>query len=167
MVQVTKSQDLVLSVIEGGKSEHSSFPPFDGANFQAELFWLLITFTILYFVLSKITLPALKRFIENRRNIIKTNLEFAKDLKQKIETEISIHNEALKNSKSKSEEALLEAKQSALSLFEKNKALTDKQNNDELNLQIANLLKDKDSLFNTTDDISSKLSKLIMQRIIA
>ncbi len=55
-------------------------PQFDSTWFVSQFFWLVLTFAVLYFVFAKITLPSISSVIENRKNIIESDLEEAEKL---------------------------------------------------------------------------------------
>lgn len=42
------------------------FPPFDTSSFPSQLFWLAITFGLLYYVMSRIALPRVSKILEAR-----------------------------------------------------------------------------------------------------
>lgn len=43
-----------------------SFPPFDTSTYPSQLLWLVITFGLLYFVMSRIALPRVSKIFEAR-----------------------------------------------------------------------------------------------------
>jgi len=56
-------------------AEHASggggFPPFDQIDtFPSQIFWLVVTFGVLYFVLSNVLLPKISKAIEDRDGVI-------------------------------------------------------------------------------------------------
>ncbi len=63
------------------KSMGESFPPFDVATFQSQLFWLALSFILLYVLLSKLILPKLGGIIEERKNKIASDLDEAARMK--------------------------------------------------------------------------------------
>lgn len=52
-------------------------PQFDPAWFPSQIFWLVLSFAILYVIFSKKTLPEISSVIENRKNHIQADLETA------------------------------------------------------------------------------------------
>jgi len=55
-------------------------PQFDPASFASQFFWLAIAFAVLYFFFAKVTLPEISGVIENRKNLIESDLEMAEKL---------------------------------------------------------------------------------------
>lgn len=54
-----------------------AFPPFDPTYFATQIFWLVITFSALYFILSKILLPKIRETLEERSSRIADDLDSA------------------------------------------------------------------------------------------
>ena len=59
----------------------AAFPPFDFSTFPSQLFWLAISFVLLYILLSRLVLPKLGSIIETRKGRIASDLDEAARLK--------------------------------------------------------------------------------------
>ena len=76
-------------------------PQFNAKSYNSQLFWLLLTFTILYLSITYIILPRVRENIRLRKNKIANDLERAESIKIEIENMISQSNikyEEAKNS---------------------------------------------------------------------
>ena len=60
-------------------------PQFNSATFPSQLFWLVISFSLLYLVVSFIILPRIRENIRLRSNKISNDLERAEGIKKDIE----------------------------------------------------------------------------------
>ena len=58
---------------EGG----SAFPAFDSSSFSSQLFWLALTFGLLYVLMSKVALPRIGSIMDERRETIERALRQA------------------------------------------------------------------------------------------
>ena len=101
--EVDMSEEVEGHIVgEGGAK--AGLPQFDISTFASQIFWLAIMFVILYVFFARFSLPALSATIENRRNVIRSDLEEAEKLSQsadqtKVDYEIamqSAHNDARK-----------------------------------------------------------------------
>ena len=57
----------------GADAAHAAsdvFPPFDPTYFPSQLFWLAISFVVLYVALDRFILPKIKTTIEDRRDML-------------------------------------------------------------------------------------------------
>lgn len=63
-------------------AEHNTFPPFDQSNFAGQIFWLAITFIVLYIFLSRWALPRMAGTIEARRDRLTGDLKAAEEMKK-------------------------------------------------------------------------------------
>jgi F-type H+-transporting ATPase subunit b len=59
------------------QAERAGLPQFDFAFFPGQIFWLAITFTVLYILMSRIALPGVARTQEKRRAAIAADLAAA------------------------------------------------------------------------------------------
>ncbi len=64
------------------------FPPLDATTFAPQLFWLVVTFVLLYALLSRLTLPRIGQVMEERRERINRDLREAERLK--VETDAAL-----------------------------------------------------------------------------
>ncbi|MAT34895.1 MAG: hypothetical protein CMK06_07105 [Ponticaulis sp.] len=65
----------------GAEHAGSAFPPFEASTFSSQIFWLTISFVILYLLLSRLILPKLGGIIEQRKGKIASDLDEASRMK--------------------------------------------------------------------------------------
>lgn len=89
---------------QAASSEHekSVFPPFDSSTFGPQLFWLALTFGVLYLLMSKIALPRIGEILEVRRDRIEGDLAEAERLRQKTDQAIEAFETELADARAKS-----------------------------------------------------------------
>lgn len=87
----------------GGHSEDagSAFPPFDPQYFAGQIFWLLISFAILYFMLSRVFLPRIGQTLEDRSNRIADDLDTAAQMQAEAEAASKAYDRALSDARAK------------------------------------------------------------------
>jgi len=77
------------------------FPPFDPEFFVPQLVWLVITFGVLYVLMSRLALPRVASIIENRRERIAGDLAKATELNEQAEAAQSEYEQALADARAK------------------------------------------------------------------
>lgn len=70
-------------------------PHFDASSFASQLFWLAVTFTALYVLMSKLVLPRIGDILEERQRRISDDLDMAERLKTETEAAIATYEKAL------------------------------------------------------------------------
>ncbi len=73
----------------------AGMPQLDFSTFPNQIFWLLVTLTVIYFVLSRVALPRIGSTLANRKGTITADLSAADELKQKAVQAEKAYDEAL------------------------------------------------------------------------
>ena len=77
----------------------AGMPQLDPKFWIAQIFWLILVFSSLYFIVSKIFLPKITLTIENRKSKIVNDLNEAQKLKENAEVKLKEYNKIIENSK--------------------------------------------------------------------
>lgn len=86
-------------------------PQLDPTWFASQLFWLFVTFVLLYFVLSKLVLPPLMDIIALRKDTIASDLDAAQSLQKQAEDAKAQYERALAEARERSQAVMNEAMQ--------------------------------------------------------
>lgn len=73
----------------------SGLPQLDTSTYASQVFWLVITFTALFLILWRISLPRIGQVIEERRDRIARDLDRASELKANSEAAIEAYESSL------------------------------------------------------------------------
>jgi len=85
---------------EGG---HGGFPPFQSENFASQLFWLAITFVLLYVLMAKLALPRVGSIIDARQKRIADDVAEASRLKTESDAAVATYEKALADARSRAQ----------------------------------------------------------------
>jgi len=120
-------QELATDV-GGAAVEHAGdhavvFPPFDTTTFASQLFWLAITFGVLYYLMARVIVPRIGGILEDRSDRIVGDLAEASRLKEESERVIETYEAELAEARRKAQ-AIAEERRAAVNadLAEKRKA---------------------------------------------
>ena len=138
-VQIIKGKLLYffLFILSSNCLAAEGMPQFNAKSFNSQLFWLVITFSTLYLIITYFILPRIRENIRLRKNKIANDLERAEDIKIEIENMIS-----------KSNIKLEEAKNLAQKMIKESTIRSNKEYNnqiDSIKKQIANMQKKTES----------------------
>lgn len=79
-------------------------PQFDPSSFPSQIFWLVVTFAVLYFVMSKLVLPRVGNVLQERQEKIAEDLDRAAQLKRDAEEIIAAYEASLAEARGKAQE---------------------------------------------------------------
>ncbi len=97
------TEDLTTSTEHAGDAHGAKpgLPQLDTSTFASQLFWLLISFAVLYFVISRIAAPKIGGVIADRANRIKSDLDSAARAKRDSEAAMAGYDKALADARAK------------------------------------------------------------------
>ena len=86
-----------------GEASSGGLPQLDPTWWPSQLFWLVITFGVLYWLMAGKFLPAIGGAIEERKDRIADDLDQAGDFKSQAEDAENAYNQALSDAKAKAQ----------------------------------------------------------------
>ncbi len=92
---------------EAGKA---GMPQLDFSTFPNQIFWLVVTLLVIYFVLSRIALPRIGGVLAERKGVITNDLAAAEELKHQAVTAEKAYNDALVRARAEAAKIVAEAK---------------------------------------------------------
>ncbi|MFV2001715.1 MAG: F0F1 ATP synthase subunit B' [Paracoccaceae bacterium] len=94
----------------GEAAEKVGMPQLDFATFPNQIFWLLITLVVIYFVLSRIALPRIGAVLAERQGTITNDIAAAEDLKQQAVDAEEAYNKAVADARAEAGRIVAEAR---------------------------------------------------------
>lgn len=85
-------------------------PQLDFATFPNQIFWLLVTLVVIYFVLSRIALPRIGAVLAERQGTITNDVAAAEELKQKAVGAEAAYEKALADARAEAGRIVADAK---------------------------------------------------------
>ena len=128
---------------EAFAAESGGMPQLNPEFWISQIFWLIITFGILYIVLSKLILPKISANLELRKSQIQENIEAAEKQRESSEAKLNEYDDIISKSKLEANNIFREARENVLKEINNKKETLDKQIDEEINKveQEINLLK--------------------------
>lgn len=81
----------------GGEAHHEGgFPPFQTENFAPQIVWLVVIFSVLYLLMSRLALPRVGRIIENRAAKIAADLDASREMQAEAQAAAKANDETLR-----------------------------------------------------------------------
>jgi F-type H+-transporting ATPase subunit b len=70
-------------------------PQFDPSTFSSQIFWLVVTFVLLYWVVAKIAVPRIGEVLDQRARVIQEDLDRALALKGETDQAVQAYEKAM------------------------------------------------------------------------
>ena len=121
-----------LFSLEAFAAESGGMPQLNPEFWISQIFWLTLTFGILYIVLSKLILPKISDNLESRKSQILENIEAAEKQRQNSEEKLKEYEEIVSKSKMEAKNIFNQAREKALKDISAKKDVLDKQIDDEI-----------------------------------
>ena len=87
----------------GAEAAASGMPQLDFATFPSQIFWLLVSLGVLYYVITKVALPRIAGAIEDRHDAIEDDLDRAAEFKRRAHEAEKAYDAALAAAKAKAQ----------------------------------------------------------------
>ena len=113
-------------------AESGGMPQLDPEFWISQIFWLTLTFGILYVVLSKLILPKISANLELRKSQIQENIEAAEKQREDSEAKLKEYDEVVLKSKLEAKNIFKDAREKALKDINSKKEILDEQINEEI-----------------------------------
>ncbi len=84
-------------------------PQLDFSSYPSQIFWLIVTFTVLYTFFARKTLPEISGVLESRRDHIQNDLDTAEKLREEAEDAHRAYDEALEKARSEASNMFIES----------------------------------------------------------
>jgi F-type H+-transporting ATPase subunit b len=118
--------------MEAFAAESGGMPQLNPEFWISQIFWLTITFGILYVVLSKLVLPKISANLELRKSQISDNIEAADKQRKESESKLKEYDEIISKSKSEAKNIFSQVREKALKDINAKKEILDKQIEEEV-----------------------------------
>ena len=113
-------------------AESGGMPQLNPEFWISQIFWLTLTFGILYVVLSKLILPKISANLELRKSQIQENIEAAEKQRESSESKLKEYDEIILKSKLEAKNIFKIAREKAIKDINSKKEILDKQIDEEI-----------------------------------
>ena len=169
MIKKIFFQSIFLSFLfslEAFAAESGGMPQLNPEFWISQIFWLTITFGILFVVLSKLILPKISANLETRKSQILENIEAAEKQREDSEEKIKEYDEIMKNSKIEAKNYFNQAREEILKNISLKKENLDKEINEETSKAEAEIKNLMDKAPEKINKIAIETSSDLIQQLI-
>ena len=113
-------------------AESGGMPQLNPEFWVSQIFWLTLTFGILYIVLSKLILPKISANLESRKSQIQENIEAADKQRESSESKLKEYDKIILKSKLEAKNIFKDAREKALKDINSKREILDNQIDEEV-----------------------------------
>ena len=113
-------------------AESGGMPQLNPEFWISQIFWLTLTFGILYIILSKLILPRISSNLESRKTLIQENIEAAETQRKNSEKKLKDYEKIVSKSKIEANNIFNNAREKALKDINSKREILDKQIDNEI-----------------------------------
>ena len=147
-------------------AESAGMPQLNPEFWISQIFWLTLTFGILYIVLSKLILPKISANLELRRSQIQENIEAADRQREESEIKLKEYEEIILKNKLNAKKIFKETREKALKDINLKKDSLDRQINEEIRKAEAEINALKKNAPEKINKIAIEASSEILKNLI-
>lgn len=158
-----------LSFVLSTKSqsaESGGMPQLNPEFWVSQIFWLVLTFGILYLILSKLVLPKISDNLETRKSQILENIEAAEKQREESENKIKQLEKIILESKIEAKNYFNEKRQKILEDINKKRISLEKDIDDEINATEEEINKLKSTSDEKINKIAIETSTELIKQLI-
>ena len=164
VIQIFALNFVLVTSAQSGES--GGMPQLNPEFWVSQIFWLVLTFGLLYIILSKLILPKISNNLESRKSQILENIETAEKQREESEKKVKEFEKIILESKIEAKNYFNEARQKILEDITVKKNSLDKDIDDEISAaeqEIKNLkTASSEKIKNISIETSSELIKQLI-----
>jgi len=155
-----------LSIKEAFAAESTGMPQLNPEFWISQIFWLTITFGILYIVLSKLILPKISANLEIRKSQILENIEAAEKQRKESELRIKEYEKKVQDSKKEAKNYFNQVREKILKDINIKKETLEKDLDEEIHKAESEIQKFRNEAPNKINKIAVETSSDLLNQLI-
>ena len=152
--------------LEAFAAESGGMPQLNPEFWISQIFWLTLTFGILYVILSKLILPKISENLESRKSQILENIEAAEKQRKDSETKLKEYEDIISKSKLQAKTIFDQAREKALKDINAKREVLDEQIDEEINKAETEINTLRNSAPDKINKIAIETSSELIQKLI-
>ena len=147
-------------------SESGGMPQLNPEFWISQIFWLILTFGILFIVLSKLILPKISESLEKRKSQILENISLAEKQREESENKIKEYEKIILDAKNEAKNYFNSARQKVFQEINEKKEILENEINEEIKVAENEIINLKNSSSEKIQKISITTSEDLIKQLI-
>lgn len=146
--------------------ESHAFPPFEAQHFPSQLFWLALTFILLYVLMARIALPRIGGILESRSKRISSDLAAAQRFKEQSEAANTAYQKSLADARARAQAIANETREKQAAEAEATNKKIEVQLHDKLAAAERSIAATRSAAMSNVSGIAAATATAIVERLI-
>ena len=157
-----------LATTEGiaAPQEHAGLPQMRYQTFPSQIFWLAVTFALLFLMLWRVTLPMIAGVIDARRNRIEGDLSEAENLRKDAAGALAAYEASLAEARNRAHQLADENRKTILAELDGMKATAEAEAQAAMNEVERRILSDRTKSVSAVKTAAAEAAAAIVERLI-
>ena len=147
-------------------AESGGMPQLNPEFWVSQIFWLILTFGIMYLVLSKLILPKISSNLESRKSQILENIEAAEKQREDSDAKLKEYDEMISKSKLEANNIFNQAREKAIKDISAKREVLDKQIDNEISVAEKEIATLRQNAPDKINKIAIETSSQLLQKLI-
>jgi F-type H+-transporting ATPase subunit b len=145
---------------------HAVFPPFQRDTFPSQLFWLAISFVLLYVLMAKVALPRVGAIFAERSKRIGDDLKAAEGFKEQSDAAHAAYEKALADARSRAQGIAAETREQQAAEAEATNKRLEAELHEKLAAAEQSIASTRTAAMGNVGSIATDTASAIVQRLI-
>lgn len=156
---------IVAAAASHAAPQSSGMPQFNPEFFPSQLFWLAVSFGLLYILMSRVALPRIGEVIEERRDRIQRDLDSAEKMKRETEKALAGYEKALADARTRAGGLAKETRQKLSAEVDAERHRVDAQVNAKIAQAEASITATKTKAMSSIGEIASDIAGSVVGKL--
>jgi len=149
----------------GTAESHVGFPPFDASTFASQILWLVLSFGVLYWVISRVAVPRIGGIVTKRKDKIDGDLGAADNFRKQTDKAIADYEAALATARGKAHSIAEETRAKAKGELDGKRAAVESDLAGKVSAAEASIQKAKTAALGNVDDIAADTAAALVTQL--
>jgi F-type H+-transporting ATPase subunit b len=145
---------------------HGAFPPFQAQHFPSQLLWLVVSFVLLYALMSRIALPRIAAIFADRSKRIADDLAAAQRFKEQSQAAGAAYQKALAEARNRAQAIAAETRERQAAEAETANKRVEEQLNEKLAAADRSIAATRAAAMSNVGSIAAETAAAIVERLI-
>lgn len=154
------------TAVPGEGAHPKAFPPLDSSTFVPQLFWLALTFGLLFLLLKRFALPRVGEIIEERQARIQRDLDKAETLKIETQQALAGYEQSLSDARGRAQGIATDVRNKLMQEVDGERAKIDSEIARQTADAEESIRGSKDKALSSVNDIAADTASAIVAKLL-